>query len=170
MNRADMDELELFLLDFLAYRRGRKEPSVPSQPAVMEPFSMANIGKGWPHYKAMPLPFGPAEPAPMGKKTPAPHTSDHPTTGNPIVQVLTPIVLAALDKFGPPDTPHHLKHLTDQVIAKAMTLPDVAASMRTSEMKPWGRAALLQAVVEVLILSLASDKYPPSGFRRAAQD
>ena len=164
-NKLCMDDLEAFVLDFLAYRRELREkrmapqpvflPSAPkhleyqAEPSHAEPSTPPltyqiphSIGKGWPHYKDN---FGKYrrsfEPSPMP-------LSNH----NEIILTLTPIVDQALNRFGTPNSPKAIEHLVCQVIANAMAIPQISESIHTSEIIPWGRVPLLQAVVELLIL------------------
>ena len=183
-----MDELETFVLDFLAYRREQRmkmqtpqnhvprriecksEPSTTQEleyipPAKVVPienrpgraetanastrFSTTGrvdlkrndyIGKGWPHYKN-------TQAAGLNKDlTPLALASQ-----SDIVPALAPVVAQVLARFGPPTSQKALDHLINQVIASAMELPLVSESIQTSEIKPWGRVALLQAVIELLI-------------------
>ena len=141
----EMDELESFVLDFLAYRREQraKRPLPHSQPMGIEckadtvPHPAApiphSIGKGWPHYR-------------NDKQN-----TQISTIYNDIIPTLAPIVAQELSRFGPPISPKALNHLINQIIASAMALPPVSESIQSAEIKPWGRVALLQAVVELLI-------------------
>ena len=146
----EMDELESFVLDFLAYRREQRvKKPVPHTPKRIEykpepapcPAHDApiphSIGKGWPHYRIA--------------KSGNPHAGPTPTGHNDVIPTLAPIVAKELSRFGPPTSQKALDHLVNQIIASAMTLPFVNESMQTAEIKPWGRVALLQAVVELLI-------------------
>ena len=162
----EMDELESFVLDFLAYRREQRvkkpvphtsrrieyKPEPAPFPATTAPMPHS-IGKGWPHYKitkSSNLHAGPnmREAGAGQNHTPAiPSFTGH----NDIIPTLAPIVAQELSRFGPPTTQKALDHLVNQIIASAMALPFVNESMQTAEIKPWGRVALLQAVVELLI-------------------
>lgn len=156
----DMDDLETFVLDFLAYRRERRLNTPPQpthsppklleyNPAPAEPPPKAanipySIGKGWPHYKAMAKGYQThAEPPPE----PA-----IPASQSDIIPTLAPIVTQNLQHFGSPASPKALEHLVCQVIASAMAVPLISESIHTAEITPWGRVPLLQAVVELLIL------------------
>jgi len=150
-NKICMDDLEAFVLDFLAYRREIREktstylPSAPkhveyheaeSTPLPAPTYSIPHsIGKGWPHYKR----YGSfTEPEPI-------------TPQNDIIPTLSPIVNQALSRFGSPTNPKALNHLTCQEIANAMTIPQISESINTAEITPWGKIPLLQAVIELLI-------------------
>ena len=183
----EMDELEAFILDFLAYRREqrltRTSPPRPapkaleykpeqnlhsweSAPAHAEPPPPGeaapmphSIGKGWPHYRdaakiRYPGQFTNPEP-PHSPATQVPHVALSPShtsaAHNDIIPALAPIVAQALSRFGPPTNPKAMGHLVNHVIAGAMNIPLVSESIQTAEIKPWGRVALLQAVIELLI-------------------
>ena len=148
----DFDTLEAFVLDFLAYRRQRRKGvTVQETPSKMltatspSPDIPPEIGRGWPYYRGMLKPE-----AAQVEKTP---TSTIPSSERDfIIPTLEPIALAMIDKFGTPQNQQARTHLIHQVLAKAMALPPVAESMRTKEaLVPWGRAALMTAVVELLI-------------------
>jgi hypothetical protein len=150
------DEFEALVLEFLTYRRKkRKAAALPEAysvkppaviprdiPAAAKPKAalplLADIGKGWPEYKALALPDL------TGNKPQA-------GPGNEIIRLLEPIVREMLARFGRPDTASAMAHLNHQVLAQAMAVPLVGESMRAEEARPWGRVALLQAVVELLL-------------------
>ena len=156
----DIDDLEAFVLDFLAYRRERRATTLPKpghsppklieyKPEQAEPPTLPqahhiphSIGKGWPHYKTVARDIQPLPP-------PEPVIS---TSQSDIIPTLTPIVSDALNRFGEPQTPKALEHLVCQVIANAMAIPLISESMNTAEITSWGRVPLLQAVVELLII------------------
>jgi len=149
-NIIGMDDLEAFVLDFLAYRRELKERrSKVSLPTLVmkeknfiettPPTIPFSIGKGWPHYRE------------SATSTPALEPSI-PEVHKDIIPTLTPLVIQALSQFGNPTTPKALDHLVCQVIAMAMTIPLVNESITTAEITPWGRVPLLQSVIELLIL------------------
>ena len=172
-NIIGIDELEAFVLDFLAYRREQRakaSPSpkiVPASTRLLEHKPEANtppkphhiphsIGRGWPYYKDM-----------AGKPPISPSPKPYNTSTsiqNDIIPTLSPIVTDNLNHFGSPDNPKALDHLVHQVIASAMTLPQVNESIRTAELTPWGRVPLLQAVVELLILLHLCPKKEKSAF------
>jgi len=180
-----MDELETFVLDFLAYRREqranmqppqshapkriecRPESSAipaqavwadnqadgpvnpPSVPQARDPeYIPPAIGRGWPHYKGSGRKGRDAWAAGSPGAAQAPVI---PASQNDIIPALAPIVAQVLTRFGPPTSPKALDHLINQVIASAIKLPPVSESMQTAEIKPWGRVALLQTVIELLI-------------------
>ena len=154
----DMDDLEAFVLDFLAYRRERRA-SIPSQPIYTPPKLIEyrpapepptpaphipySIGKGWPHYKTATKGHQAEPPAPE------PVIS---TNQSDIIPTLAPLVTQHLRQFGSPANPKALEHLVCQVVASAMTIPLISESIHTAEITPWGRVPLLQAVIELLIL------------------
>jgi len=160
----DMDDLEAFVLDFLAYRRERRmnipkpppklieynpEPTLPPAPPKASHIPHS-IGKGWPHYKSMPTSYQADPPATE------PVISTSPSD---IIPTLAPIVTNNLNHFGSPKSPKALEHLVCQVIANAMTIPLISDSIHTAEITPWGRVPLLQAVIELLILlQISEDK------------
>jgi len=159
-----MDELETFVLDFLAYRREQRMKERPPQSRLHVPKRIEytpevapelerispSIGRGWPHYK------GTAHSTRRVQQhvqhgmvhQDAPPVS---SSQSDIIPALAPVVAQALARFGPPTSQKTLDHLVNQVIASAMELPPVCESMQTAELRPWGRVALLQAVVELLI-------------------
>ncbi|MCL2377800.1 MAG: hypothetical protein FWC77_01600 [Defluviitaleaceae bacterium] len=175
-----MDELETFVLDFLAYRREQRMKTQPAQNHVpkrielkdISPVQVAwdgeqaadtgstpvnpqkagyippTIGRGWPHYRGG---------NPKHSRNPRHHGQDPgrpvfmPASQNDVIPALAPIVAQVLTRFGPPTNPNALDHLINQVIAGAIELPPVSESIQTAEIKPWGRVALLQAVIELLI-------------------
>ena len=94
-----------------------------------------DIGKGWDHYQKKPIPIDPP-------------TTEH----NHIIQSLSPIIDEMTNHFGLPTTQKEMTHLNNQVIAKAMEIPQVKESVITAEMTQWGRVPLLQTVVELLII------------------
>jgi len=152
-----IDDLEAFVLDFLAYRRERRM-NISPQPQVSQQMLIEykpepakhhtalrvphTIGKGWPHYKAM------AE----GHQHEAPAAEPIATSPNDIIPTLAPIVAKNLNHFGSPSSPKALDHLVCQVISSAMSIPLISESIHTAEITPWGRVPLLQAVIELLIL------------------
>jgi len=170
----NMDELELFMLDFLAYRRKIRERRNPSQteylpanlklphptnPYNEEPpqpteqleyifYDIHSIGKGWPHYKNIAKSI----------RSPYPHTPEPSMPTSDIIPTLTPFVNQALNQFGNPTTPKAMEQLVCQVIASAMAIPLISQCIHTAEASPWGRVPLLQAVVELMIC-LAQDKH-----------
>ena len=158
-NIIGIDELEAFVLDFLAYRRERKMRQSPiyvpatlteieeptpatSTPQPTESQIPHSIGKGWPHYKDMAL-----------NQDVQPHPEPQIIESmNDIIPTLSPIVADTLKRFGPPQCSKSLDHIIHQVIASAMALPPVNESMRTAELTHWGRVHLLQTVIELLII------------------
>jgi len=159
-NKVFMDDIEAFLLDFLAYRRELRErrmtttflPSAPNHLNYHEvheveqipPMPPTNniphsIGKGWPHNKNFAKGY---------RSYPEPEIPQ-----NEIIATLTPIVMQALTHFGSPSCPKTLNHLVCQIIANAMTIPQISESIHTAEIAPWGRVSLLQAVIELLVIS-----------------
>ena len=158
-----MDSLESLVLDFLAYRRERREmvnrrsvEAVTLEEAVQDPAYQAAIGKGWPHYRGM-LSRTPNIAAPQSEQTTKTLPLSHSPIKSDIIPTLSPIVDELLSAFGTPDNAQALVHLTNQIIARAMTIPAVAESMSVAETIPWGRAQLLQSVVELLILIQMGD-------------
>jgi hypothetical protein len=152
------DELEAFLLHFLLYRREKSKhyKGVPIPPAKQPldmgtPLLPAEIGKGWPHYKTPEKHHGESE----AKRNPVPEAAEE-CPKNEIIGVLQPIAKEMVTRFGSPENPNELAHLNHQVIAKAMALPMVGEGMRAEENRPWGRVPLMQAVAELLILSLVN--------------
>ena len=162
----EIDELESFVLDFLAYRREQRikkpvahtpkrienKPDTVSHSTQASPISHS-IGKGWPHYKIAGKGhvFTNQETRAASKSRDYGQASPISASHNDIIPALAPIVAQELSRFGPPTSPKALDHLINQIIASAMTLPPVSESIQTAEIKPWGRVALLQAVVELLI-------------------
>jgi len=176
--KLQMDDLEAFVLDFLAYRREQKRKQAypqappklieykhpPSPNNEIKPHSKANnpvpytIGKGWPHYKDIAQTHISIPPIPNSTHTP-PHQSTNlntPQTHSDIIPTLTPMVTDAIIKFGNPTTPKALNHLVCQVIATAMANPLINESINSQEIAPWGRVPLLHAVIELLITLYAS--------------
>jgi len=164
-----MDELETFVLDFLAYRREQRMKTKPSQegpPKLIEQapeitpenhhsihdagYIPPTIGRGWPHYRGTNSNQRRASRSTLATSQ-APAQSPPTTTHNDIIPALAPVVAKALTRFGPPTSQKALDHLINQVIASAIEMPPVNESIQTAEIKPWGRVALLQAVVELLI-------------------
>jgi len=173
-----MDELETFVLDFLAYRREQRMKTQPPQGNVLPPMRIEckaeevhgnsfvepqpdyippTIGMGWPYYKGTASNMRRAGkniwPAASGQNpsrgpSPSPEMAVQQCD---IIPALAPVVARELARFGPPSNQKALNHLINQVIASAMELPPVSESIQTAEIKPWGRVALLQAVVELLI-------------------
>jgi len=165
-----IDQLESFILDFLAYRRERREFNkqdvVTLDEAVEIPEYQAEIGKGWPHYRGV---ISPNSNMTNNKKA-TPSLPEGSVVGlcpteqqglgqspidkkNDILPTLMPIVSDMLETFGTPESKKALVHLVNQVIAKAITIPIISEIMNTSEtMTQWGRAQLLQTVVELSIL------------------
>jgi len=208
-----MDELETFVLDFLAYRREQRmksqqpegrvprliehrpesgalvaDKSLVEQPvaqdvrvmdrqpvaqgvrvmdkrpvaqdvrvAAAQPLASGHIpptiGKGWPHYRGGKVGragFDSRDAWSAGQE----HVSGEyhtPSSQNDIIPALAPVVAQALSSFGIPASPKDMDHLVNQVIASAMNLPPVSECVQTAELGPWGRVALLQAVIELLI-------------------
>lgn len=179
-------------MDSPIYRRGKKR-TAPVQDTnragrMQEPFTSRDnayippeIGRGWPDYRSIPLPYynGEMPPdypdmdtfdyMPPGMPPYRPHSEvqrPYPEqdgyAGNEIIMRLTPIVRETLIRYGQPDSPYALKHLTDQVIAKAMGIREVGESIRTREMSPWGRATLLQTVIELMLRLYSVSQTIPS--------
>ena len=161
-----IDQLESFILDFLAYRRERREFNkqdiVTLDEAVEIPEYQTEIGKGWPHYRGVISPNSNTKSdinnnvrqSPIEKKATSSLSegSVH-INKNDILPTLMPIVSDMLETFGAPESKKALVHLVNQVIAKAITIPTISEIMNTSEtMMQWGRAQLLQTVVELSIL------------------
>ena len=151
----DVDNLEAFVLDFLAYRRELRRRAVPRKPIAKEvPMQMLPklpkqnvkippaIGRGWPHYRGL-----------VNQDETKESDSANPfgSLYEDIISDLSPIVLEMVNQFDPLDNPSDLSHVTNQVIAKAMTIPAVSESMRLGEMSSWGRAPLIYAVAELMI-------------------
>jgi len=154
-NKIIMDDIEAFLLDFIAYRRELRERRVaasylPSAQKHIDYHEVREInetltdsipypiGKGWPHYKNFAKEY---------RKCPEPVPPQ-----NEIIATLTPIVNQTLNHFGSPSNSKAINHLVCQVIATAMSIPQISESITASEIVPWGRVPLLQAVVELLIV------------------
>jgi len=170
-NIITMDDIETFVLDFLAYRREinkqrtnpqktyllteqpehKPEPISPPTPSQI-PYS---IGKGWPHYrdiaKSHPTHVQAQVQVQAPEQGPIIPASQF-ASKNDIIPTLSPIVTQAISHFGSPTNPKALNHLIYQVIATAMTIPLISESINTTEITPWGRVPLLQAVVELLIM------------------
>jgi len=156
-----IDQLESFILDFLAYRRERREFNkqdvVTLDEAVEIPEYQAEIGKGWPHYRGIISPnsdikntISNSNSINLDKKEPIKNDT---IPKNDILPTLMPIVSDMLETFGAPESKKALVHLVNQVIAKAITIPTISEIMNTAEtMTQWGRAQLLQTVVELSIL------------------
>jgi hypothetical protein len=166
-----MDDFELFIMDFLSYRRSKRQTMHTNEdintPPATVPAIPAEIGKGWPHYKGMALPLvEPNKDKPVQKPQRAlPYHRNQKPAGmlnpsrnslhsdNEIICLLEPVVREVLQQF-PYKSTADLPHLTHQVIAKAMAFPMVSESMSIQESSRWGRVGLMQALVEVLIISL----------------
>jgi len=154
-NIIDMDELESFVLEFLAYRRERKMNAASDYlPAAQKRLEYKpdpshipyTIGQGWPHYRdIVKTRHGSHETVAYNPQT------FEINSENDIIHALSPIVAKAVNHIGPPTSQKALEHLVNQVIANAMALPQVSESIRTAEIVPWGRFPLLQAVIELLI-------------------
>jgi len=164
-----MDELETFVLDFLAYRREQRmkmQPQLNHTPKFIEHkqessdptvrreagYIPPTMGMGWPHYKGTVNNQRRTSRAPANcANQDASHTLHISASQNDIIPALAPVVAQVLSRFGPPTNPKSLDHLINQVVASAMTLPPVNESVKTAEITPWGKVALLQAVIELLI-------------------
>ena len=94
-----------------------------------------DIGKGWDHFQKKRIPIA----SPI-------------TEYNYIIQTLSPIIHEMTNHFGLPTTQNEMTHINNQVIAKAMEIPQVMESITTMEMAQWGRVPLLQTVVELMII------------------
>jgi len=164
-NIMPIDELEAFVLDFLAYRREKTicQPPVcipepifipatqnivdktstnepPTEPNHV-PLSMVDsIGKGWPYYKNI------LQPEELQHTGTAFVWDDH------IILTLSPLVVDALNHFGVPKCQKSINHLINHVIASVMSLPQASECIQTAELSPWGRIHLLKAVIELLII------------------
>jgi len=171
-NFYDMDALESFVLDFLAYRREMREghTTQPPWPQIVEahissPVNEPPIEEDKPpislpqHYEQTghsPRLILPAMDS-IGKGWP--HYSNASTDTrsssayeqSDIIPTLSPLVAQAIHRFGQPTNPATMTHLVNQVIASAMAIPLVNESIHTSESTPWGRLPLLQAIVELLV-------------------
>ncbi|MCL2405820.1 MAG: hypothetical protein FWC92_09800 [Defluviitaleaceae bacterium] len=162
-----MDELETFVLEILAYRREQRtktqqdtqliqhsqpphthvpkriecKQECPAGPRYIPP----TIGRGWPHYKHV-SPRRNQDALADALSDTGPYHGQH-----DIIPVLAPVVAKVLSRFGAPTTQQALDNLINHVIASAIELPPVSESIQTAEIKPWGRVALLQAVIELMI-------------------
>jgi len=151
----DMDNLEALVLEFLAYRRERNKSSTrqalpaqkvlglgegdakPQRLSYLHGKPGASIGAGWPLYREKSVASKPPTITPAQ---------------NDIIPALTPLVKEMLQRFGTPSSQQELDYIVNQVFAAAMKLPPVNESMTTLEMGTWGKAQLLQAVVELLVM------------------
>jgi len=172
-NFYDMDALESFVLEFLAYRREMRErhTSQPPWPQIVDAHIGSSVsGPTFQEVKPpvnLPLYHEQAQchtrltlPSldSIGKGWP--HYKDA-NTGNrgastapeysDIIPTLTPLVAQAINRFGQPTNAATMNHLVNQVIASAMAIPQISESIHTAESTPWGRLPLLQAVVELMI-------------------
>jgi len=159
-----IDALESFVLDFLTYRRERRETTnikpisnvVTLDEALNTPEYHSEIGKGWPHYRGM---ITPSTPSHMAQASSTSNIQNLESSQdlqnlqiNDIIPTLSPIVIEMLEAFGAPVCAKTLSHLVNQVLARAIELPPVAESIVTTEMTSWGRIQLLQTVIELLLL------------------